>query len=58
MGIYAVTLFTKLGNSVDVILKENFRSVVAGLSEMSNFLTSVATSYQDMDQSIASKISR
>jgi WXG100 family type VII secretion target len=34
------------------------RSVVAGLSEMSNFLTSVATSYQDMDQSIASKISR
>ena len=34
------------------------RAVVAGLSEMSNFLTSVATSYQDMDQSIASKISR
>jgi len=34
------------------------RSVVAGLSEMSNFLTSVATSYQDMDQSIASKITR
>jgi WXG100 family type VII secretion target len=34
------------------------RSVVAGLSEMSNFLTSVATSYQDMDQTIASKISQ
>ena len=30
MGVYAVALFTKLGNSVDVILKENFRSVVAG----------------------------
>lgn len=34
------------------------RSVVAGLTEMSNFLNSVATAYQDMDQSIASKISR
>jgi WXG100 family type VII secretion target len=34
------------------------RSVVAGLSEMSNFLNSVASAYQDMDQSIASKISR
>jgi WXG100 family type VII secretion target len=34
------------------------RSVVAGLTEMSNFLNSVASSYQDMDQSIASKISR
>lgn len=34
------------------------RSVVAGLTEMSSFLNSVATSYQDMDQSIASKISR
>lgn len=34
------------------------RSVVAGLTEMSTFLNSVATSYQDMDQSIASKISR
>src|SRR5580692_8441040 len=30
MGGYAVSLFTKLGNSVDVILRENFRSVVAG----------------------------
>jgi hypothetical protein len=29
-GAYAVSLFTKLGNSVDVILRENFRSVVAG----------------------------
>ena len=29
-GIYAVTLFAKLGSSVDVILRENFRSVVAG----------------------------
>jgi WXG100 family type VII secretion target len=34
------------------------RSVVAGLTEMSSFLNSVASSYQDMDQSIASKISR
>lgn len=34
------------------------RSVVSGLTEMSTFLNSVATSYQDMDQSIASKISR
>lgn len=34
------------------------RSVVAGLTEMSQFLNSVASSYQDMDQSIASKISR
>ena len=30
MGAYAVSLFTKLGNSVDVILRENFRSVLAG----------------------------
>jgi signal transduction histidine kinase len=30
MGVYAVSLFAKLGNSVDVILRENFRSVVAG----------------------------
>jgi hypothetical protein len=30
MGVYAVTLFEQLGNSVDVILRENFRSVVAG----------------------------
>ena len=29
-GVYAVVLFAKLGNSVDVILRENFRSVVAG----------------------------
>jgi len=28
-GVYAVILFAKLGNSVDVILRENFRSVVA-----------------------------
>lgn len=34
------------------------RSVVAGLTEMSNFLNSVASSYQEMDQSIASKITR
>ena len=30
MGVYAVSLFEQLGNSVDVILRENFRSVVAG----------------------------
>src|SRR6187402_1310393 len=30
MGLYAVSLFAKLGNSVDVILRENFRSVLAG----------------------------
>src|SRR5471030_2244386 len=30
MGAYAVSLFAKLGNSVDVILRENFRSVLAG----------------------------
>src|SRR3954470_8792770 len=30
MGVYAVSLFTRLGNSVDVILRENFRSVIAG----------------------------
>jgi two-component system, NtrC family, sensor histidine kinase KinB len=30
MGGYAVSLFARLGNSVDVILRENFRSVVAG----------------------------
>ncbi len=30
MGLYAVTLFTNLGNRVDVILRENFRSVLAG----------------------------
>ncbi|HVE16795.1 MAG TPA: ATP-binding protein [Chthoniobacterales bacterium] len=29
MGAYAVLLFTKLGVSVDVILRENFRSVLA-----------------------------
>src|SRR5450432_1105666 len=29
-GTYAVALFAKLGNSVDVILRENFRSVLAG----------------------------
>lgn len=34
------------------------RSVVAGLTEMSTFLNSVASAYQDMDQSIASKITR
>ncbi len=30
MGAYAVTLFAHLGNRVDVILRENFRSVLAG----------------------------
>lgn len=30
MGVYAVSLFEQLGNSIDVILRENFRSVVAG----------------------------
>src|SRR5436305_3416952 len=29
-GTYAVTLFAKLGSQVDVILRENFRSVLAG----------------------------
>jgi two-component system, NtrC family, sensor histidine kinase KinB len=29
MGIYAVSLFTKLGGAVDIILRENFRSVLA-----------------------------
>jgi NtrC-family two-component system sensor histidine kinase KinB len=29
MGIYAVSLFTKLGGAIDVILRENFRSVLA-----------------------------
>ena len=32
--------------------------VLEGLSEMSQFLHSVSSAYQDMDQSIASKISR
>jgi len=30
MGVYAVTLFAKLGGRIDVILRENFRSVLAG----------------------------
>jgi signal transduction histidine kinase len=30
MGAYAVSLFAKLGNSIDVILRENFQSVIAG----------------------------
>jgi signal transduction histidine kinase/HAMP domain-containing protein len=30
IGAYAVTLFTKLGSSIDVILRENFNSVLAG----------------------------
>ncbi len=30
IGLYAVTLFSKLGNRVDVVLRENFRSVLAG----------------------------
>ena len=30
MGAYAILLFTKLGTLVDVILRENFRSVLAG----------------------------
>lgn len=29
MGIYAVLLFTRLGGAIDVILRENFRSVLA-----------------------------
>src|SRR5664279_4270804 len=29
MGIYAVSLFAKLGGAVDIILRENFRSVLA-----------------------------
>jgi hypothetical protein len=32
MGIYAVSLFTELGGAVDVILRENFRSVLAAQS--------------------------
>ncbi len=30
MGAYAILLFTKLGTQVDVVLRENYRSVVAG----------------------------
>ncbi|MBA3963587.1 MAG: HAMP domain-containing protein [Chthoniobacterales bacterium] len=30
VGLYAVTLFSKLGSQVDVVLRENFRSVLAG----------------------------
>ncbi len=30
LGAYAATLFAKLGNRVDIILRENFRSVLAG----------------------------
>src|SRR5437879_2705625 len=30
MGAYAVALFATLGSRVDVILRENFRSVLAG----------------------------
>jgi signal transduction histidine kinase len=30
IGLYAVTLFSKLGSQVDVVLRENFRSVLAG----------------------------
>ncbi len=30
IGLYAVTLFSKLGSRVDVVLRENFRSVLAG----------------------------
>ena len=29
MGVYAVSLFAKLGGAIDVILRENFRSVLA-----------------------------
>jgi hypothetical protein len=29
MGVYAIALFAQLGNSIDVILRENFRSVLA-----------------------------
>jgi len=34
------------------------RSVIAGLTEMSSFLNSVSNAYQEMDQNIASKITR
>lgn len=30
MGAYAILLFSKLGSQVDVVLRENYRSVVAG----------------------------
>src|SRR5580765_7916382 len=30
MGAYAILLFSELGTRVDVILRENFRSVLAG----------------------------
>jgi hypothetical protein len=30
MGAYAILLFAKLGSQVDVVLRENYRSVVAG----------------------------
>ena len=29
LGLWAVVMFTKLGNNIDVILKENYRSVLA-----------------------------
>jgi hypothetical protein len=29
IGLYAVTLFSKLGSQVDIVLRENFRSVLA-----------------------------
>ena len=29
VGIYAIFLFSKLGGAIDVILRENYRSVVA-----------------------------
>ena len=30
MGAYAMVLFAKLGSQVDVVLRENYRSVIAG----------------------------
>src|SRR5205823_14948579 len=30
IGFYAITLFKELGGKIDVILKENYRSVLAG----------------------------
>ena len=30
IGVYAITLFKELGGKIDVILKENYRSVLAG----------------------------
>ncbi len=29
LGLWAITLFSRLGNNIDVILRENYRSVLA-----------------------------